>query len=131
MSVALLEKLLISALFGLAGLTKLLAVSAEVEAFARWDFPAGFMYFIGLLEVAAALGIWLRRLSAFVALCLAGLTLGALGTRLVFAEWGMALLTGLVLALLLHYLWRERAELFPAESPFEPPARGPGSRPMP
>lgn len=131
MSVAMLERLLISVLFGVAGLAKLLSVEAEVAAFAGWGFPAGFMYFIGVLEVAGALGIWLRRLSAFVALCLAALTLGALGTRLVFTEWGMALVTGFALALLLHYLWRERAELFPAESPYEPPARGPGSRPMP
>lgn len=131
MSISLLERTVISVLFALAGLAKLVALEFEVAAFARWGFPEGFMYFVGVLEVAAAAGIWLRRLSAFVALCLAALTTGALGTRLVFAEWVPAAVTAAVLALLAHYLWCERGELFPAEEDYEPPGTGPGNRPMP
>lgn len=131
MSLNLLERLIISILFGVAGMAKLLSVEFEVEAFARWGFPAGFLYFIGVLEVAAALGIWLRRLSAFVALCLAVLALGGLITRLVFEEWMMAAVTAVVLMLLLHYLCRARGEMFPAEEFYEPPGKGPGNRPLP
>ena len=111
-----LERLLISVLFALAGLAKLLGLEAEVDAFARWGFPAGFMYFIGILEVAGAIGLWASRLTAFVALCLAVLAVGALGTRLVFGEWAMALVTAVLLAITLHYIWRHRDDLLPGEN---------------
>lgn len=113
MSASGIERVVLSLLFGVSGLAKLLGLAFEAEAFARWGFPPGFMYFIGILEVAGAVGIWLPRLSPFAVLCLAGLTLGALVTRVMFMEWPAAGLTFIVLLLALHYTWRQRAELFP------------------
>jgi len=113
MSVVFVERVVISLVFGLAGLAKVVGLQFEVEAFVRWGFPVGFMYFIGILEVAGALGVWMRRLAPFAALCLGVLTIGALGTRLVFMEWLEAALTAAVLAITLHFVWLQRRELFP------------------
>lgn len=115
MSVTLLERTLISLVFGLSGVAKLVALGVEVAAFARWGYPIGFMYFIGILEVAGAVAMWMRKLAPFVASCLAGLALGALATRLLFQEWIMAMVTAAVLVLTVHYVWIYRRQLFPGE----------------
>lgn len=107
------ERVVISLAFALAGFSKVLGLAFEMDAFARWGFPSGFMYFIGVLEIAGAAGIWLRRLSPFVALCLSALALGALVTRVIFFEWVAALVTALLLLICLHYTWLKRDELFP------------------
>lgn len=113
MPVAKIELVIISLVFGLAGLAKILGLQFEVQAFEQWGFPAGFMYFVGILELAGAIGIWLRKLAPFVALCLGGLALGALITRLLFMEWVAAVVTFAVLAITLHFVWIRRRELFP------------------
>lgn len=112
MSKSIPERLVISLCFAAAGLAKLLGLAIEVDAFRRWGFPPGFMYFIGVLELAGAAGIWMRRLDAYAALCLAVLAAGALATRLVFAEWVMALATAVLLAVTAHFTWRNRGDLF-------------------
>lgn len=115
MSPLLIERLIISLAFGLSGLAKLAGLDFEVAAFERWGFPSGFMYFTGVLEVLAALGIWVDRMSAFVGLCLCGLATGGLAVQLVFGDWLMAAFTGVLLALVGHYTWRQRDELFPSD----------------
>lgn len=113
MSTVFVERVIIAIVFGLAGLAKVLGLEFEGEAFVRWGFPVGFMYFIGILEIAGALGVWMRKLAPFAALCLAGLTIGALATRLIFAEWVAAIVTAGVLAITLHFVWQKRGGLFP------------------
>lgn len=113
MSTLWVERIIISLVFGIAGLAKVLGLAFEVEAFERWNFPVGFMYFIGILEVAGALGVWMRKLAPFAALCLAVLAVGAVATRLVHAEWVAVLVTALVLAITLHFVWQQRRDLFP------------------
>lgn len=115
MSPLLIERMIISLVFGLSGIAKLAGLEFEVAAFERWGFPLGFMYFTGVLEVLAALGIWINRMSAFVGLCLVGLATGAVGVQLVFGDWFMAALTGALLLVTLHYTWRQRDELFPSD----------------
>ena len=46
--------LLVGLVFLVSGGTKLAAVPAQVQSFARWGFPEWFMYGIGLLEVLGA-----------------------------------------------------------------------------
>lgn len=113
MSTLWVERIIISLVFGIAGLAKVLGLAFEVEAFERWNFPVGFMYFIGILEVAGALGVWMRKLAPFAALCLAVLAVGAVATRLVHAEWVAVVVTALVLAISLHFVWQQRRDLFP------------------
>ena len=107
------ERVFISLVFGISGLTKLFGLGFELDAFERWGFPTGFMYFTGVLELAGALAMWMRKLAPFAALCLAGLTLGALAVRAWFGEWPAALGTAVVLVVVAHYAWRRRHELFP------------------
>lgn len=115
MSLTLMQRFVISLCFGLAGITKLLDLDFESAAFLRWGFAPGFMYFIGILEIAGAAGIWTRRLDSFAAICLAILATGALIVRFVFAEWAMAAATAVLLLITLHFAWQQRDELFPRE----------------
>lgn len=113
MSTVRVERVIISLVFGIAGLAKVLGLAFEVEAFERWGFPGGFMYFVGILEIAGALGMWMRKLASFAALCLAVLAVGAVVTRLVQAEWIAAVVTSVVLVITLHFVWLQRRDLFP------------------
>ena len=113
MSTVFVERIIVSVVFGVAGLTKVMGLPFEAEAFERWGFPVGFMYFIGILEIAGALGMWTRKLGAFAALCLAVLGAGAVVTRLVHAEWVAAAVTAVVFLVALHFVWQQRRELFP------------------
>lgn len=113
MPILFLERIVISLVFGLAGMAKILGLQFEVDAFVGWGFSIGFMYFVGVLEVAGALALWMRKLAPFAALCLAALTVGALATRLVYMEWLPALVTAVVLVLVAHFTWSQRRNLFP------------------
>lgn len=115
MSATLLQRIIIFLCFGVSGIAKLLNLEFESAAFLRWGFAPGFMYFIGILEIAGAVGIWIRRLDSFAALCLVVLAAGALVTRLLFGEWMMAAATALLLLITLHFAWQQRDELFPRE----------------
>ena len=121
MSPLLVERIVISLVFGLSGLAKLAGMEFEVEAFESWGFPMGAMYAVGVFELLGALGIWIDRMSAFVGLCLCGLALGALGTQLLFEDWLMAGVTAVILVIVCHYTWRQRDELFPSDRDVEEP----------
>lgn len=104
---------LLALVFALSGGAKLLALPFETEAFARWGYPLEFMYLTGALELAGAVGLLLRRLSAFAALGLAMLMLGAVGTHLLHGEWLMAgVATGILLAAAwcVWRAWRHRSD---------------------
>ena len=85
-----------------AGATKLSGNPEMAANFARWGFPEGFMYVVGALEVAGAIGLLLPRLAGYAAPALVGVMLGAIGTHVLHAEWGaivppLVLLTGAAL----------------------------------
>ncbi|WP_290888147.1 DoxX family protein [Arenimonas sp.] len=97
--------------FAASGIAKLLSLPFEVEAFARWGYPPYFMYLTGVLEVAGAIGLLVRRVSALAALCLAGLMLGAIATHLVHREWAMLVLASGIAALAAWRGWSGRGEI--------------------
>lgn len=115
MSRLLIERMLISFLFGFSGLAKLAALDVELAAFERWGFPVGAMYAVGVFELLGAIGIWIDRMSAFVGLCLCGLATVAVCIQLVSGTWVMAGVTGVILLVVCHYTWRQRDELFPSD----------------
>lgn len=80
---------ILAAVFAASGVAKLLSLSFEVEAFARWGYSLSFMYLTGALELAGAVGLVIPRLSAISAFCLAGLMVGAVATHAIHAEWPM------------------------------------------
>lgn len=85
--------------FAASGGAKLLALPFELEAFARWGYPVWFMYLTGVLELAGAAGLLVRRVAWLAAACLAALMLGAIATHLVHAEWAMAVVASAIAAL--------------------------------
>ena len=97
--------------FAASGIAKLLSLPFEVEAFARWGYPPYFMYLTGVLEVAGAIGLLVRRVSALAALCLAGLMLGAIAPHLVHREWAMLVLASGIAALAAWRGWSGRGEI--------------------
>lgn len=80
---------LLSLVFLASGGAKLAGLEFEIVAFERWGYPLWFMYFIGTVEVAGAMGLLVRRVSAPAAAGLALMMLGAMGTHVIHAEWGM------------------------------------------
>ena len=105
-----------SLIFLASGFAKLLSLEFELAAFARWGYPEGFMYFIGILEVAGALGLWLRKLTALAGLGLAVLMLGAVATHALHHEWPMLALASAFFAVAAIYTWRNRRLLLPSDS---------------
>ncbi|AQQ66362.1 hypothetical protein Mag101_00885 [Microbulbifer agarilyticus] len=83
-------------IFTLSGGAKLLSLPFEVEAFERWGYSLPFMYTIGLLEVAGAVGLLAPRVSALASLCLAVLMLGAIATHLIYGEWPMLVVASVI-----------------------------------
>ena len=63
--------------FGAAGVAKLAGVPMVHLSFANLGLPSWFGYFIGLCEVAGAIGLLIRPLSALAALGLGIITVGA------------------------------------------------------
>ena len=64
-----------------AGLWKLSGAEMMVGNFERFGYPLWFMYFVGLAEVAGAIGLFVQRTAFYAAACLGILMLGAVGTR--------------------------------------------------
>ncbi|QQD18561.1 DoxX family protein [Spongiibacter nanhainus] len=101
----------LSLIFFTSGGAKLAGLDFEVAAFQRWGYPLWFMYFTGAVEVAGALGLLIRPLSALAATGLAMTMLGAVGTHLNHAEWGALVIAGFILALAVTRAWLGREEI--------------------
>ena len=97
---------LLTLAFLLSGIMKLTGAEQIRQGFEGWGYPIIFMYFIGLCEVAGAIGLWLRRFSFAAKVCILLLMAGAVLTHLVFDGVGEAvapiiliILTAVALAL--------------------------------
>ena len=102
---------LLCLIFLASGGAKLAGLPFELEAFARWGYPLAFMYLTGALEVAGAIGLLIRQLSALASACLALLMLGAVATHAMFAEWPMLAVASSILATAGYRAWIGRAEI--------------------
>lgn len=67
-----------------SGIMKLTGAEQLKQGFESWGYPLIFMYFIGLCEVAGAMGIWSRRFSYIAKICFITLMAGAVMTHLFF-----------------------------------------------
>jgi uncharacterized membrane protein YphA (DoxX/SURF4 family) len=77
---------LVALAFTGAGLMKVSGNEEMVNNFARWGFPAFFVTFVGIAELAGALGVLVPRLRFAAATGLTALMAGATGTHLVYGE---------------------------------------------
>ena len=103
-----------------SGIMKLTGADMVKATFEGWGYPILFAYFIGLCEVAGAIGLWLRRFSYAAKVCFIILMAGAVLTHLVFDGVGEAM-TPIILivltavTLVLHRKERDtNDELMPA-----------------
>lgn len=81
---------LTSVAFAAAGIAKLMGVPAVHASFAKLGMPAWFGYFIGTCEIAGAIGVYLRKLSALAAAGLAIIMIGAVGYHVTYDPIGNA-----------------------------------------
>ncbi len=67
--------LLVSVLLGIpflgGGFASALGIEAMAENFARFGYPRWFMHFVGIAEVAGAIGLFVERTALYAAVCLA------------------------------------------------------------
>ncbi|MSR25282.1 MAG: DoxX family protein [Nitrospiraceae bacterium] len=78
--------LILAAFFLVAGGLKLRGTPSQVDNFAHWGYAAWFLYAVGAVETAGALGLLVPRLAGFAAMLLGGTMLGAALTHLVHDE---------------------------------------------
>ena len=103
--------IVLSLIFIASGGAKLAGLAFEIAAFERWGYPLWFMYFTGAIEVAGAIGLQVRRLSALTGGCLALMMVGAVATHVINAEWGMMVVASIILALAATRAWLGRDEI--------------------
>ncbi|MFG2056783.1 DoxX family protein [Micromonospora sp. NPDC048930] len=75
-----------AAAFLMAAYTKFIGYPAAVEAFDRIGLGSWFIYFIGAVELAGAIGLLVPALCGLAALGLTGLLIGAVVTQLLVFE---------------------------------------------
>lgn len=102
---------ILALVFALSGAAKLAGLEFEVQAFARWGYPLWFMVAVGAAEVTGALALLVPRLQALAAAALSALMVGAIGTHVIHAEWGMLAIASAIFALSAWRAWRGRAEI--------------------
>lgn len=100
---------LLSLIFVLSGSAKLGGLEFEIQAFDRWGYALWFMYAIGMAELAGGLALWWSRMSAWAAAGLSMLMMGAVGTHILHAEWGMLTIASAIFGLSLWRTWQGRA----------------------
>lgn len=76
----------LASFFLFAGGLKLAGAPAQVENFAHWGYAAWFLYVVGAVETAGAIGLLVPRAAVFAVLLLGGTMLGASLTHLVHNE---------------------------------------------
>lgn len=102
---------ILAAIFAASGVTKVLSLSFEVEAFTRWGYSMFLMYLTGALELTGAVGLVIPRLSALASFCLAGLMVGAVATHVIHAEWLMLALALIIATLAVWRGWVGRYDI--------------------
>ena len=94
-------RVLLAAVFVLAGAMKLAAVEFEVQGFAHFGYAPWFMYAIGALELGAGLALLFRRAATPAALVLGVVMVGAAASHLRAGDGVLLALPALVLLALL------------------------------
>ncbi|TGD95525.1 DoxX family protein [Methylobacterium nonmethylotrophicum] len=109
---ALLLRVLITALFVIAAGMKFAAVPFEVAVFARFGYPLWFMYVVGAAQLYGAVLLWVRGGTAFGALLLMVIMVGAAVSHLRAGDPVALALPALVLLILLAGLaYRHRDDV--------------------
>ncbi len=95
-------------MFGMFGGMKLMGPAEMVENFARWGYPAWFIYAIGAVELAGAVGLAWSRTRFYAAAGLSLIMIGAAATPLSAGEYGPTMMPLMFLALTAVQAWNSR-----------------------
>lgn len=93
--------------YAAVGTLQALGVEQMRQSFEHFNLPLWFMTFIGVCQVAGAIGLLIRRLSALAALGLAIIMLGAIYIHLTHDPVQMAA-PAVLLVLMLFVAWQRR-----------------------
>ncbi len=94
--------------YAAAGTSKVLGVDQMAQSFTHFHLPLWFMTFIGACEVAGAIGLLIRRVSALAAVCLAIIMVGAIYMHVTYDAPPMAAPAAVLLVLMLFVAWQRR-----------------------
>lgn len=94
--------------YAAAGTSKVLGVEQMAQSFTHFHLPLWFMTFIGVCEIAGAVGLLIRRVSALAAACLAIIMLGAIYMHLTYDAPPMAAPAAVLLVLMGFVAWQRR-----------------------
>jgi uncharacterized membrane protein YphA (DoxX/SURF4 family) len=100
---------LLTALYLFTGAGKLVAIGESIQQFDAFGYPVAFRIFIGVCELAGALGLLVPRLATLAAGGLMGIMVGAAYTHLSVDEAPFPPL--LAFAMLAFVGWLRRADL--------------------
>ncbi len=98
-------------IFLASGGAKLAGLEFEIAAFERWGYPMWFMVFIGVVEVIGGIGLLLPRLSALAGAALSAMMIGAMGTHVLHAEWGMLVAAAVIFTMSVARAYLGRHEI--------------------
>jgi len=88
------------------GVSKLMGHPMAMASFAALGLPAVFGTFIGICEIAGAIGLWVRRTSMLAAMAIAVIMLGALYYHVVHTPLAEGIPALVVLACCLYIISR-------------------------
>ena len=103
---------LASLAFAAAGIGKLMGNPMMHASFAKLGMPGWFGYFIGCCEIAGAVGLYLRKLSALAAAGLAIIMIGAVGYHVTYDPIGNAVPALVLLILSAIVVMKRRGDAF-------------------
>ncbi len=101
---------LLSLAFLLAGISKITADPMTVAGFVAIHLPIWFMYFIGVCEIAGAIGLWIRKysLSKYASYGLWIILAGAAVTSTIFQSFSFAFIPIVYALILAIIFWLEK-----------------------
>lgn len=91
-----------------SGAAKLMGMEPMPEQFQGWGYPIWFMYLTGLIEVGCAALVAIPKTRLVGGLGLFFTMIGAIGTHLMYAEFGALMAPGVLLVLSTTVLWLEQ-----------------------
>ncbi|RME12474.1 MAG: DoxX family protein [Ardenticatenia bacterium] len=99
---------LITLMFLMAGITKLIGHESQVQIFEAAGYPLWFMYLIGVAELAAAIGLWIARTRVYAAALTGLIMLGAAATNVMIGAYANIIVNIVLLLAAAYIIWLER-----------------------
>ena|SRR3989344_5965499 len=88
-------------IFAVEGITKLLSLKFQTDFFAGSYYPSWFMYLIGILELAGAIGLLVPKFRKYANLGLLGIVIGAFYTHIIIRRDAFQMMILAIVALVL------------------------------